>query len=187
VVDLGTGDGRFVLHAARSDPRALVIGVDADAASMVEASRKAARGRMRNALFVVSAVESLPHELDGVADEVQIHFPWGSLLRGIVNAEEAVVGPITRLCAPGASVTAFVSIAERDRQAPAVSSDDLSRSRIGFIEHGLALVEARAATQAEIAATRSSWAKRLGAGSRRPVTLLRFSTAPAMPSSHGSC
>jgi hypothetical protein len=42
-VDLGTGDGRYVLGAARKDPAALVIGIDANASGLIEASRRAAR------------------------------------------------------------------------------------------------------------------------------------------------
>lgn len=60
-VDLGTGDGRRVLRAAAARPDTLVIGVDANAAGMVEASRRAARrGALPNALFVVAAAEHPP-------------------------------------------------------------------------------------------------------------------------------
>ena len=175
MVDLGTGDGRFVLHTAARDPSVLVIDIDADAASMVEGSWKAARSGLPNALFVVAAAEDLPRELDGLADDVRIHFPWGSLLRGIVTADAAVVDPVARLCAPGASVTALLSVVERDHVA---SSFDGSMVSTGFRRHGLVLVDAREASATEIAAARSSWAKRLGAGSRRPVTLLRFLREP---------
>jgi len=41
-VDLGTGDGRYVLAEAVAHPDRLVIGVDAGAAAMVEAARRAA-------------------------------------------------------------------------------------------------------------------------------------------------
>ncbi len=94
MVDLGTGDGRWVLAAAAADPNALVIGVDANADAMAEASRRAAgparRGGVSNALFVVASAEALPPELDGVADLVTIHLPWGSLLRGALALDEAV-------------------------------------------------------------------------------------------------
>ena len=46
-----------------------------------------------------------------------------------------------------------------------------------YARHGLELVEARPATGAEVAASGSSWAKRLRAGSARPVTLLRLRAA----------
>src|SRR6185437_9513160 len=47
-VDLGTGDGRFVLDAARAHPLHSVIGVDACRDNLREASRRAPE----NALFL---------------------------------------------------------------------------------------------------------------------------------------
>jgi hypothetical protein len=32
-----------------------------------------------------------------VADEIAVHFPWGSLLRGLVEGSHAVLGPIAHL------------------------------------------------------------------------------------------
>ena len=79
-MDLGTGDGRFVL--ARGRPSSVVLGVDASADAMREASRRAARSVARggtpNARFVVAPLEQLVG-LEGVADLVTVHFPWGSL------------------------------------------------------------------------------------------------------------
>jgi 16S rRNA (adenine(1408)-N(1))-methyltransferase len=60
-LDLGTGDGRTVLAAAAARPDTLVIGVDANASGMQEASRRAARrGALPNALFAVAAAEHPP-------------------------------------------------------------------------------------------------------------------------------
>jgi len=60
-LDLGTGDGRSVLAAAAARPDALVIGVDASAEEMVDASRRATRrGALPNALFAVAAAEHPP-------------------------------------------------------------------------------------------------------------------------------
>jgi 16S rRNA (adenine(1408)-N(1))-methyltransferase len=61
VIDLGTGDGRRVLRAARARPEILHVGIDANAAGMAEASRRAARrGALPNALFAVAAAEHPP-------------------------------------------------------------------------------------------------------------------------------
>ena len=61
VIDLGTGDGRHVLAFAAARPDTLVIGIDANAAGMAEASRRAARRRaLPNALFAVAAAEHPP-------------------------------------------------------------------------------------------------------------------------------
>jgi 16S rRNA (adenine(1408)-N(1))-methyltransferase len=60
-VDLGTGDGRGVLAAAAEHPDTLVVGIDANAAAMATASRKAARrDALPNALFVVAAAQHPP-------------------------------------------------------------------------------------------------------------------------------
>ena len=60
-LDLGTGDGRAVLAAAARSPDTLVIGLDANAAGMFDASRRAARrGALPNALFAVAAAEHPP-------------------------------------------------------------------------------------------------------------------------------
>jgi 16S rRNA (adenine(1408)-N(1))-methyltransferase len=178
VVDLGTGDGRSVLHAARRDPDAFVIGIDADAASMRETSRKAARspdkGGVPNAMFVVGSVGSLPDELDAVADEVRVTFPWGSLLRGVLGVDPTVLGGIARVAKVGGEIRALVSVTERDGLGVSARVDPSV-----YDAHGLRLIEARPARESEIAATDSSWAKRLRAGVARPVTLVRSVREPA--------
>ena len=146
-----------------------MIGVDASASGMQAASRRAARrGALPNALFAVAAAERPP--LTGFADEITVNFPWASLLRGVLGGDDAVLAGIAALTAPGATVTSLVSVVERDGVPGLPASDAVAAS---YARHGLRLVEARPATGAEIAASGSSWAKRLRAGSARPVTLLR--------------
>jgi len=168
-LDLGTGDGRHVLATAAQRPDTLVVGVDANAAGMAEASRKAARrNALPNALFVVAAAENPPPGLDGLADALRVNFPWGSLLRGVIGHDDAVLAGAAALLAPGAQATALVSVVERDG-VPAIPDDLAER----YAAHGLRLAERRPVTAEEVAASGSSWAKRLRAGAARPVTLLR--------------
>lgn len=171
VVDLGTGDGRAVLARAAAEPRSLVLGLDASPAAMAEASRRAERSRIPNALFVVAAAERVPSELHGVAAAVTIHFPWGSLLRGTLALDPAAAHGIAALLAPGAGATALVSITERDGLGLApLTADDAPRLAERWACHGLDLVALRPATDAEVAESGSSWARRLRGGSRdRPV------------------
>jgi 16S rRNA (adenine(1408)-N(1))-methyltransferase len=180
VLDLGTGDGRFVLAVAAACPSLLAIGVDADAASMAEASQRAARavrkGGVPNALFVAAAAESLPAELNGTVASLTVHFPWGSLLRGLLSADHSILSGIRRVIRPGATMTVLLSVTERDHVTGTDSFDggEIERIRCGYAAHGLILTECRPATPDDLAATHSTWAKRLGAGSRRPAWLLRF-------------
>ncbi|WP_157107872.1 methyltransferase domain-containing protein [Nocardia amikacinitolerans] len=182
LIDLGTGDGRAVLTAAAADPRRLVIGVDANAAGMIEASRKAARGKLTNALFVAAAAERLPVELDGVADAVTVYFPWGSLLRGVVTADPVVAAGLAGLLKPGAALSILVSVTEHDRGSglPPIGENELRALAEPYAAHGLTIDEVTPATASDIAATGSSWGKRLGAGSQRNAWRIaaRLSDAP---------
>jgi 16S rRNA (adenine(1408)-N(1))-methyltransferase len=172
-VDLGTGDGRHVLAAAARRPDTLVIGVDANAAAMADSSRRASRGRaaLPNALFAVAAAERPPEALHGMAGSLTVNFPWGSLLRGLLGEDDAVLAGVARLMAPGAEGAALLSVVPRDGMPAVPPPASLAPA---YARHGLELVEMRAATPEEVAASGSSWAKRLRAGRERPVTLLKL-------------
>lgn len=148
-----------------------MIGVDANAAAMAESSRRASRpGALPNALFVVAAAEQPPEALHGLAGSLTVNFPWGSLLRGVLGHHDAVLAGVARLLGPQAEVAMLVSVVPRDGLPPFPERHELATA---YARHGLHLVEARPATSREVAAPRSSWAKRLRAGRDRPVTLLR--------------
>jgi 16S rRNA (adenine(1408)-N(1))-methyltransferase len=162
-----------VLATAARQPDTLVIGVDANAAAIADSSRRASRGRraVPNALFVVAAAESPPEGLYGLAGSLTVNFPWGSLLRGVLGRDDAVLGGVAQLLAPGAEGTALLSVVPRDGLPPVPPWHELAAA---YERRGLDLVEARPATPAEVDASHSSWAKRLLAGTDRPVTLVRL-------------
>ena len=185
-IDVGTGDGRAVLAAAAREPATLVLGLDANAAAMAEASRRAARpvrkGGLPNAAFFLAAAEAPPPLLAGAASLVTVRFPWGSLLRGVVGLDDAVATGVAGLVAGDGTLELLLAPVERD------GLDGVPTSRDGLVagatraleSHGLRLAEARAATPAEILATGSTWARRLGAARLngrdpdRAATLVKF-------------
>jgi 16S rRNA (adenine(1408)-N(1))-methyltransferase len=152
-----------------------VIGFDADAASMRESSARAARrkGGLPNAVFVVSSAESLPSELDSVADAVTINFPWGSLLRGIVSGSGPVLEAVARSARGGAEISVLLSIEPRDVAAAGVQPSLDGELSERWARTGLEVRDIRPAEPYEVASSGSSWAKRLRAGSDRKVTLIR--------------
>jgi 16S rRNA (adenine(1408)-N(1))-methyltransferase len=174
-----------VLAAAAAEPRRLVVGVDANAAAMAEASRRAARrparGGLLNALFVVAAAEALPAQLAGVADLVTVQFPWGSLLCGLLAADPRVMGGLVGLLGPAGTLRLLVSATDRDRGAGVapVGEPTLRRLAGGWRPYGLALTGMRSLTPADVAAAHSTWGKRLGAGHQRPAWLLEAQQQPA--------
>ena len=182
---MGTGDGRAVLAAATREPTTLALGIDASAAAMAEASRRAARparkGGLDNVRFVLAAAESLPPELAGRARLVTVLFPWGSLLRGCVGLDNAVACGVAGLVGPGGMLELLLAPAERDRLAGVPTTQDavIAAASSAFVRHGLEVVVARPATSVEITVTGSSWARRLGVagrhnGSNRSPVLIRL-------------
>jgi 16S rRNA (adenine(1408)-N(1))-methyltransferase len=100
LIDVGTGDGRYVLHAARTDPSRFAFGVDACRGNL----RSASRGAPRNAQFVIADARALPRELHGLATQVTINFPWGSLLGGLLEGDSGLLGGLAAIARPGAAL-----------------------------------------------------------------------------------
>jgi 16S rRNA (adenine(1408)-N(1))-methyltransferase len=182
MIDLGTGDGHAVVAAARADPTALVVGIDASVAPMAEASRRAARpaakGGLPNALFVVAAAESPPPELRARASLVSVLFPWGSLLRGILGLDQRAAGGLVALVAPNGAIDALVSVTPRDGIDGIRSLDRAALDRLAatFGRSGFELTSAAPASPADVRATGSTWGRRLvAAGADRPVWRLSLS------------
>jgi len=178
VVDLGTGDGRYPLHVARTRADTLAIGLDASSDALAHAARRAVREPLPNLVLLREPLETLP--LPSVADDITIHFPWGSLLRGALAEDETVFDAICRLPRPGGALTLVLSVITRDGRAP-LTEHDVARVRREYGSRGFTLVESRAVVPADVGTAHSTWGKRLEVGVSRPGELLRFvrSSAPA--------
>jgi 16S rRNA (adenine(1408)-N(1))-methyltransferase len=100
LVDLGTGDGRFVWEAARRDPGLFAIGVDACRENLRERARRAAGPAAP--LFVIASAGALPAELHGLASQITINFPWGSLRDGLLRGDPSLLEGLRALMRPGA-------------------------------------------------------------------------------------
>jgi 16S rRNA (adenine(1408)-N(1))-methyltransferase len=185
VIDLGTGDGRFVLRAARKHPNKFFIGVDANAKPLekpsMKATRKPGRGGLANALFVQAAVEDLPGELDGVADEVHIHFPWGSLLGALGAGDARILASLRRVCATGAMLEIVIGVdTGRDRSElmrlglSATDDGDIAVPIRSFETCGFELVEHRQLSSRQWALLETAWARKLTGNPSRKVTYLLF-------------
>src|SRR5690349_17108521 len=83
MLDLGTGDGRYVQYLAGNFPDAFVVGVDVCRENLHEHSRT----KLPNTLFVIANAQELPHELNGLVSHITINFPWGSLLKSLLDGE----------------------------------------------------------------------------------------------------
>ena len=184
VIDVGTGDGLFVYQCARSNPNKFYIGIDANPRRLEKLSekihRKPAKGGLPNVLFLQASIEDLPSELDGVADEVHVHFPWGSLLRVVANGDGTGLNHLRRICACDALLEVVIGLdPERDRSE--IERLGLSELTVEHIDRELALqyraagfeiLERGVLGQSEWPKLRTSWAKRLQGNESREVTYI---------------
>ena len=188
IIDIGTGDGRFVYQSARRNPNKFYIGIDPNTRPLEKISekihRKPAKGGASNVLFIQSAVEDLPAELNGVANEVHVHFPWGSLLRAVATGEVEVLRTLRRICAEGALLEVVIGL-DPERDQSEVERLGLAALSLEFIDNVLAANYAAAGfriTERGIIAAAdwpefdTSWAKRLKGNERRPITFIIATT-----------
>jgi hypothetical protein len=100
VLDLGTGDGRYVRYLAERNPSWFIIGIDACRENLHEHSR----AKLRNALFVIASAQNLPCELYGHVSHITINFPWGSLLKALLDANSNFLCGMKSISRPDASL-----------------------------------------------------------------------------------
>lgn len=162
LLDVGTGDGRYVLAAARANPGLLAIGVDACRENLRDAARRAPR----NSLFVVACASSLPAELRGLASRVTINFPWGSLRDGLLDGESALLEGLRAAMRPGARLEVRLNasaLAEAGWEL--LPGGERVRDHLAWA--GFAPRPARLLDAPALRALPTTWAKRLAFG-RRP-------------------
>ncbi len=185
VIDIGTGDGLYVYDCARRNPSKFYIGIDANPRPLEKVSEKIHRnpkkGGAPNVAFVQASVEDLPGELDGIADEVHIHFPWGSLLGSLANGEMPVLNNIRRICSSGAILEMILGFdpirdsTELERLGVQVLStkfiDEVLVPR--YIDAGFEILERGEIQPSAWPQLQTSWAKKLkGGGSRSLIYII---------------
>lgn len=181
MIDIGTGDGLFVYQSARENPKKFYIGVDASTRPLEKLSekvhRKPAKGGLSNVLFLQASVEDLPPELDQVADEVHIHFPWGSLLQAVAAGNTQVLRNVRRVCAPCAMLEVVIGLdPERDRtelvrlQIPPLTVEHVDEVLAPlYREAGFEILERGIISASRWPELHTSWAKRLKGNANRSL------------------
>ena len=184
IIDIGTGDGRFVYQSARQNPNKLYIGIDPNARPLEKISekihRKPAKGGAPNVIFIQATVEDLPSELNGVADEVHVHFPWGSLLRAVATGDVAMLQNLRRICSPGALLEVVIGLdpardqTEIDRLGlPSLSLEFIDKQLVpNYGAAGFEVIERGVLAASEWPEFNTSWAKRLQGNESRAITYL---------------
>jgi 16S rRNA (adenine(1408)-N(1))-methyltransferase len=169
LVDVGTGDGRYVLHVARACPTWFTIGMDACRDNLRTASRKAPP----NALYVITNALALPEEeLGGMASKVTINFPWGSLLTGLLDGDPMLLEGLLTIARPGATLEVRLNAGALTEAGYTLESGGAWVRRAlhegGFDVGDLVRQDAR-----ELRQCPTTWAKRLAYGRDPRAEFLR--------------
>lgn len=159
LLDLGTGDGRAVLDTARRDPGCFVIGVDACRENLHDSSRRVPH----NALLVIANALRLPDELDGVAQQITVNFPWGSLLRALLNGDRTLFDAIERVACPTMRLCVRLN-ASALAEAGATLEHGAALVLDALDANGLHAEQPRMLGPDELRGLPSTWAKRLAFG-----------------------
>ena len=184
IIDIGTGDGRYVYQSARRNPNKFYIGIDPNTRPLEKISekihRKPAKGGAPNVLFIQSAIEDLPEELNGVANEVHVHFPWGSLLRAVATGDVVLLQNLRRICEEDALLEVVIGIDPvRDKtELERLGMEPLTLEVVdvvlvpNYAAAGFEIIERGVIAASEWPALETSWAKRLQGNEQRPITYL---------------
>lgn len=186
MIDIGTGDGRFVAASAKSNPNRFFIGVDANVKPLekpsMKATRKPSKGGLPNVLFVQAAVENLPDEFKGIANEIYVNFPWGSLLRAVATADETVICGLHRVAEQNCTLEINLGIdTERDKTEierlgiPFLTENYIQNTLLpAYQSLGFKYLRHHHLETKEWRKIETSWAKKLQGGSGRRLTRLVF-------------
>jgi 16S rRNA (adenine(1408)-N(1))-methyltransferase len=190
-IDVGAGDGRWIYRYAAAHPERFVIAIDPVAENMRELSAKVARkperGGAANALYAVASIEHVPDELRGIADEIFVTLPWGSLMRGIILGDDAVLAGLASLARDGATLRIVLNTRIFDDPVPLDVRDlleltpDYVRDTLTpvFARHNIAITETRFMDADEVAAIETTWAKKLSHRNPPRSVLIEATIQPA--------
>ena len=191
VVDVGAGDARATYRLAAAEPELLVVGLDPAWTRLVptslRAARKRAKGGLSNLVLVAGTAEQPPTELTGIADEVLVLMPWGSLLRGLVTGGPEVCRGLRRLATPTGRLEVTVGtsiwqdpVPRQLRDLPELTSqyvEEVLTDRLAG--HGWRLTDSTWLPGTEMARLSSTWARRLSGARPEVIARLTAEAAPA--------
>jgi 16S rRNA (adenine(1408)-N(1))-methyltransferase len=166
ILDLGTGDGRYVHSLAEQFPDDFIIGVDACRENLSEYSR----AKLPNMLFVISNAQCLPCELNGMISHISINFPWGSLLNGLLNDGTNLMCGLERMSTSTTSIEVRLNGGALAEAGYALESG-ADKIYYNLLQAGWRVRPPRCMDAHELEVFPSTWARRLRHG-RDPRALM---------------
>lgn len=159
LLDLGTGDGRYVHSLAERFPDDFIIGVDSCRENLHEYSR----AKLPNMLFIISNAQSLPCELNGLISHISINFPWGSLLNGLLTAETSLMRGLERISTSITSMDVRLNGGALAEAGYALENG-VDKIYYNLLQAGWQVNSPRCMDADELQAFPTTWARRLAHG-----------------------
>jgi 16S rRNA (adenine(1408)-N(1))-methyltransferase len=159
LIDIGTGDGRFVQHIAATQADYFALGVDPCRENLRRASRRAPD----NALYIIANALALPRELYGLATHISINFPWGSLLDGLLEGSPALMSSLAALTRPGARIDVRLNGGALTEAGWSLE-EGVDQTRKMLIKSGFCLQAPSAMNGDDLRRLPTTWARRLAFG-----------------------
>lgn len=169
-IDLGTGDGKFLLKKALENKNILYIGIEPAEKQLIESSKKANKNRLDNLIFVIGSIEVLPKEICNIADVVYINLPWGTLLEKVIKPSEDSVLILSNLLKKGGKLEILIGYSH-DFEPSETKRLDLPEIDLDYIENvvipvfeagGFEKNKVEKLDNQALKEVQTSWAKRLG-------------------------
>lgn len=143
---------------------------------------------MPNILFLQAAAEALPSALQGIAAEIHVNFPWGSLLRGVATGDALILSNLRRICASRAQLKVTIGLdLERDRSemqrlgVPQISIDYVNSVLAArYKDAGFEILKTERLASLDWPELKTSWARRIkGNPGRSYIRILAQATENA--------
>jgi 16S rRNA (adenine(1408)-N(1))-methyltransferase len=176
VLDIGTGDGRFIYKSALKQPKTLFIGMDPLTSQMSAYSSKINRKKLDNTLLVIGSIENIPTDLFSYVDKIYINLPWGSLLEKIIKAENTHIREINSLLKQNGEVEIIFGYdpehepteVQRLELPSIISKKDVEKLLSNFKEY-FEITELSRLSKNELGKIDTTWAKKLKFGKDRII------------------
>jgi 16S rRNA (adenine(1408)-N(1))-methyltransferase len=129
-----------------------------------------------NLAFVAAAANDLPGDLAGIADEVTVVLPWGSLLQVVLLADPVFLAKLSAVLKAHGRLEMLLSVAESDVGAGSIDFDEEKARALAakYGKLGFRSEQVRPAEESDVDRVGSSWARRLAIPRRRQAWILRF-------------
>ena len=163
LVDIGTGDGRFVRAFARAHPEYFAVGLD----TCRENLQANTRLRIPNMIYLIGPAKALPTELYGRATILTINFPWGSLLRELLDGDPALLSGLSSTAHEGALLEIRVNADALLHKMGSSVEQWSQKIQDALTHHGFGIRSSEWLGPDELGTLESTWAKRLAFGRDR--------------------